>query len=61
MRLFYPHDFNPQDIPHWQTQIAAILCVLVAFMLCVGSPRLGTRTAVILTVIKVSRNSIECI
>lgn len=54
MRLFYPHDFNPQDIPHWQTQIAASLCVMVAFMLCVGSPKLGTHTAVILTVIKLA-------
>ncbi|KAG8897067.1 hypothetical protein FRB99_008474, partial [Tulasnella sp. 403] len=54
MRLFYSHDFNPEDIPKWQIKAMGCVCVIMSFVLCVGSPKLGPRAAVFLTTIKLA-------
>ena len=49
-------DSSPDLIPAWSIKLTACLSVVAATTLCIASKNLGTRTAVVLTTIKV-RNS----
>jgi amino acid transporter len=44
---------SPDDIPQWAIKLTASLAVLFVSALCVATPTLGTRAAVIFTVVKV--------
>jgi hypothetical protein len=47
-------DAPPDAIPQFAIKITAVVAVLVIALLCVATPKLGTRTAVFFTTIKVS-------
>ena len=56
-RLFWHStraDVSPDDIPQWATKLTAVLAVLVVSVICVATPTLGTRAAVVFTTVKVS-------
>jgi hypothetical protein len=44
----------PDAIPQWAIKLTAVVAVIVIAILCVATPKLGTRSAVLFTVIKVS-------
>ena len=46
-------DSSPDSIPSWSIKLTACLAVVAATTLCIASKNLGTRTAVVLTAIKV--------
>lgn len=55
-RLFYhstKSDISPDALPQWAIRITAIVAVLFVTALCVATPTLGTRAAVVFTVVKV--------
>ncbi|KAG8967142.1 hypothetical protein FRC03_010615 [Tulasnella sp. 419] len=54
MRLFYSADVHPADIPQWQIKLAACASMLITFVLVVAHPKMGTKAAVFLTVLKVA-------
>ncbi|KAI0780842.1 L-methionine transporter [Trametes elegans] len=45
---------SPNDIPVWATKLTAIVAVWVVSAICVATPTLGTRTAVVFTTVKIS-------
>ncbi|KAI0093863.1 L-methionine transporter [Irpex rosettiformis] len=45
---------NPDDIPQWAIKLTASLAVLVVSTICVATPTLGTRAAVVFTSVKVN-------
>ena len=55
-RLFY-HSTNsgisPDALPQWAIKITAIVAVLIVSMLCIATPTLSTRAAVVFTTVKV--------
>ncbi|QRV85826.1 amino acid permease [Ceratobasidium sp. AG-Ba] len=56
-RLFYHatgSDSSPDAIPHWAIKTTAVIAVCVVAVLCVATPKLGTRSALLFTIIKVS-------
>ncbi|KAH9946044.1 L-methionine transporter [Epithele typhae] len=56
-RLFWHttrDEISPDDIPQWSIKITAVVAVLLVSVLCVATPTLGTRAAVVFTTVKVS-------
>ncbi|KAG9097510.1 hypothetical protein FS749_006129 [Ceratobasidium sp. UAMH 11750] len=56
-RLFYHatgSDIAPDAIPQWAIKLTAVIAVCVVAVLCVATPKLGTRSALLFTIIKVS-------
>ncbi|KAH9926198.1 amino acid permease-domain-containing protein [Fomitopsis serialis] len=56
-RLFFhtaKAEVSPDDIPQWAIKLTAVAAVLVVSVLCVASPNLGPRTAVVFTFVKVA-------
>ncbi|EUC61696.1 amino acid transporter [Rhizoctonia solani AG-3 Rhs1AP] len=47
-------DAAPDAIPPWAIKVTAVVAVLVIAILCVASPKLGSRTAVFFTIIKIA-------
>ncbi|KAF8609886.1 amino acid transporter [Ceratobasidium sp. AG-I] len=47
-------DAAPDAIPQWAIKLTAVIAVVVIAILCVATPNLGTRTAVLLTIIKIA-------
>ena len=45
---------SPDDIPQWAIKLTASLAVLVVSAMCVATPTLGTRAAVVFTSVKVN-------
>lgn len=55
-RLFWhatKAEVSPDDIPQWAIKLTAIAAVIVVSTICVATPTLGTRTAVVFTSVKV--------
>lgn len=55
-RIFYHAtraDVSPDDIPQWAIKLTAIAAVIVITVLCVSAKKLGTRVAVVFTIVKV--------
>ncbi|KAI0670298.1 amino acid transporter [Trametes maxima] len=55
-RLFWHStraEVSPDDIPQWATKLTAIGAVLVVTAICVATPTLGTRAAVVFTTVKI--------
>lgn len=46
-------DASPVDIPQWSIKLTAVAAVLIVSIICVATPTLGTRTAVVFTTVKV--------
>ena len=56
-RLFWHSgrsEVSPDDIPVWATKLTAVAAVLLVSVICVATPTLGTRAAVVFTTVKVS-------
>ncbi|OJT15721.1 b(0,+)-type amino acid transporter 1 [Trametes pubescens] len=56
-RLFWHStraEVSPDDIPVWATKLTAVGAVVVVSIICVATPTLGTRAAVVFTTVKVS-------
>lgn len=56
-RLFWhttASDISPDDIPQWAIKITAVVAVLIVSIICVATPTLGTRAAVVFTVVKIA-------
>ncbi|KAI0721009.1 L-methionine transporter [Cerioporus squamosus] len=56
-RLFWHStraDVSPDDIPQWAIKLTASAAVLVVSIICVATPTLGTRAAVVFTTVKIS-------
>lgn len=56
-RLFWHStraDVSPDDIPQWAIKLTAVAAVLVVSIICVATPTLGTRAAVVFTTVKAS-------
>ena len=56
-RLFWHStraEVSPDDIPQWATKLTAVAAVVVVSIICVATPTLGTRAAVVFTTVKVS-------
>ncbi|KAJ3516619.1 hypothetical protein NLJ89_g1010 [Agrocybe chaxingu] len=47
-------EVSPDDIPQWAIKLTAIGAVVVVTILCVAAKKLGTRVAVVFTVVKVT-------
>lgn len=45
------------DLPQWSVKLTAIIAVLVVSIVCVATPTLGTRTAVVFTAVKVNSST----
>ena len=55
-RLFWhttSADASPDSIPQWSIKLTAIAAVLIVSLICVATPTLGTRAAVVFTAVKV--------
>lgn len=55
-RLFWhttTSDVSPDAIPQWSIKLTAVAAVLIVSILCVATPTLGTRAAVVFTAVKV--------
>ncbi|KAI0636883.1 amino acid transporter [Trametes polyzona] len=55
-RLFWHStraEVSPDDIPEWATKLTAVAAVLVVSVICVATPTLGTRAAVVFTTVKI--------
>ncbi|EPT06173.1 hypothetical protein FOMPIDRAFT_124911 [Fomitopsis schrenkii] len=56
-RLFFhttKAEVSPDDIPQWAIKLTAAAAVIVVSAICVASPNLGPRTAVVFTTVKLS-------
>ena len=56
-RLFWHStraEVSPDDIPQWAIKLTAVAAVLVVSAICVATPTLGSRAAVVFTTVKVS-------
>ncbi|KAG6814370.1 hypothetical protein H0H92_010956 [Tricholoma furcatifolium] len=56
-RLFWSHfreEVSPDEIPQWAIKLTAIGAVAVVTIICVASRQLGSRAAVVFTVVKVA-------
>ncbi len=56
-RLFWhttSEDVSPDSLPQWAIKLTAVAAVLIVTVLCVATPTLGTRAAVVFTTVKVS-------
>ena len=47
-------EVSPDDIPQWAIKLTAVAAVVVVSIICVATPTLGTRAAVVFTTVKVS-------
>ncbi|PCH38054.1 L-methionine transporter [Wolfiporia cocos MD-104 SS10] len=55
-RLFWHStsaEVSPDDIPQWAIKLTAVAAVLVVSIICVATPTLGTRAAVVFTTVKI--------
>ena len=55
-RLFWHETFagaSVDDLPQWSIKLTAVAAVVIVSVICVASPNLGTRTAVVFTTVKV--------
>ncbi|KAI0079920.1 L-methionine transporter [Panus rudis PR-1116 ss-1] len=55
-RLFWhttSADVAPDAIPQWSIKITAVVAVLIVSIICVATPTLGTRAAVVFTTVKI--------
>ena len=50
---------SPDVIPQWSIKLTACLAVLAVTILCIATRNLGTRAAVVFTIIKVSSTSVQ--
>ncbi|KAH9901016.1 amino acid transporter [Cubamyces lactineus] len=60
-RLFWHStraEVSPDDIPQWATKLTAVAAVVVVSIICVATPTLGTRAAVVFTTVKIPQISI---
>lgn len=46
-------DVSPDDIPQWAIKVTAVVAVAVVTIVCVAARKLGTRVAVVFTIVKV--------
>lgn len=46
-------EVSPDSIPQWAIKLTAVAAVLVVSAICVATPTLGTRAAVVFTSVKV--------
>ncbi|KAJ8489709.1 hypothetical protein ONZ51_g2754 [Trametes cubensis] len=46
-------EVSPDDIPQWATKLTAVAAVVVVSIICVATPTLGTRAAVVFTTVKI--------
>lgn len=56
-RLFWNETFagaSVDDLPQWSIKLTAVAAVVFVSIICVATPNLGTRTAVVFTAVKVS-------
>ena len=47
-------EVSPDDIPQWAIKLTAVAAVLLVSLICVATPTLGSRAAVVFTTVKVS-------
>lgn len=62
-RLFYHStgsDISPDALPQWAVKLTAIIAVLLVSVICVATPNLGPRTAVVFTTVKVCIPYVYC-
>ncbi|KAI0331152.1 amino acid transporter [Cubamyces sp. BRFM 1775] len=55
-RLFWHStraEVSPDDIPQWATKLTAVAAVVVVSIICVATPTLGTRAAIVFTTVKI--------
>lgn len=55
-RLFYHStgsDISPDALPQWAVKLTAVTAVIIVSVICVATPNLGTRAAVVFTTVKV--------
>lgn len=55
-RLFWHStsaNISPDDIPQWAIKLTAVFAVLIVSVICVATPTLGTRAAVVFTTVKI--------
>ena len=55
-RLFWNETFagaSVDDLPQWSIKLTAVAAVVFVSIICVATPNLGTRTAVVFTTVKV--------
>ncbi|CAL1704469.1 unnamed protein product [Somion occarium] len=55
-RLFWhttSSDVSPNAIPQWAIKVTAVVAVLIVSIICVATPTLGTRAAVVFTTVKI--------
>ncbi|KIP09584.1 hypothetical protein PHLGIDRAFT_28939 [Phlebiopsis gigantea 11061_1 CR5-6] len=56
-RLFYHStnsDISPDALPQWAIKITAIIAILLISVLCIATPTLSTRAAVVFTTVKIA-------
>ncbi|KAI1795792.1 L-methionine transporter [Ganoderma leucocontextum] len=56
-RLFWHStraEVSPDDIPQWAIKLTAVAAVVVVSLICVATPTLGSRAAVVFTIVKIS-------
>lgn len=56
-RLFWhttASDVSPDSLPQWAIKVTAVVAVIIVSILCVATPTLGTRAAVVFTTVKVT-------
>ncbi|KAI0709329.1 L-methionine transporter [Earliella scabrosa] len=46
-------EVSPDDIPQWAIKLTAVAAVVVVSIICVATPTLGTRAAVVFTTVKI--------
>ncbi|KAJ3536666.1 hypothetical protein NM688_g6806 [Phlebia brevispora] len=56
-RLFWHETYagaSVEDLPQWSIKLTAVIAILVVSVLCVATPNLGTRTAVVFSIVKIA-------
>jgi len=48
-------DVSPDDIPQWAIKLTAVAAVAMVTIVCIAARKLGTRVAVVFTIVKVLR------
>ena len=46
-------DVSPDDIPQWAIKLTAVAAVAMVTIVCIAARKLGTRVAVVFTIVKV--------
>ena len=56
-RLFWHETYagaSAEDLPEWSIKLTAVAAIVIVSVICVATPKLGTRAAVVFTTVKVS-------